>query len=966
MVKKPRPSQSSKFTATWLSPRLQVSSKIVENSAHFERISQQKQRWRPPRGSSGHAYKKGDSSCQKTHYSGILQQTFSGSKTHESLATSNRSKYVKPSFTCTDIQDGNSRIYQEIDLKRGVGHLDRPHRRLFPCSNTSTISKISKISDQKRGFSVSSSSFWCRDSSPRVHSHCQRGQTHSSSQEPQNPSISGRLASSVTIKRSMSQRFGKVSSIGPRTRLAYQFSKIGIDTHAKTGFSGLSFRPSEGSSVPNPEETRSAKRSDCFHQKVISLDSKKAHVAHRDFSFLGKNSATRKVTHETFPVVPKVALEVSPVVGHKDSSNRKFPEAPKVVGGYQKSHGRCSYPSSGTQHTGVYRCLTKRLGSSLKRDSVKWSLVKQGSSAPHQCIGAKSCSSSPKGLSGTLTRSNSAHLFRQQHSSSLSEQRRRHTFHRDVCSYLENSCIHKFQKNPDKGKTRTWIPKRHSRLSITKGQGHTDGVVTSPTDIQPNLQSLAHTNGRSFCNSSKLQTSNLCISCPRQKGLENRCIEYLLGRPRRLCLLSSSHPATSNSKNNNIPMQDDSTGSRVARDAMVLGSGGSFDQGTPTAPSLEDTSEAATFQQVPQQRGVPESTCVASGFQESNSGRFSSEVAERIKAPQRESSRKVYQSRWTIYGQWCTENKVDITSTAVPQVAEFLNYLFTVKNLKPATITGYRTAIADALGSQGEFISKSLELNRLIASFTRDRPKPNRSIPTWDLSLVLLGLTKPPFEPLSEAPLKWLTYKTVFLLALASGKRRSEIHAWTHSSVSSRRNWSEVTVSPSPAFLAKNQLASDGPDSIKPVVIPALTIMLDSSLVEDKSLCPVRALKVYLEKTKSMRKGKALLFVSLREGYSKDITRITISQWIKHTIQTCYQSSDTADQQVTQVRAHDVRAMAASLAFKGGISLEQVLSSCYWKSHNTFTNFYLKDICWENDDIFKLGPIVSAQHVVNN
>ena len=446
--------------------------------------------------------------------------------------------------------------------------------------------------------------------------------------------------------------------------------------------------------------------------------------------------------------------------------------------------------------------------------------------------------------------------------------------------------------------------------------------------------------------------------------MENRCIEYLLGRPRRLCLLSSSHPATSNSKNNNIPMQDDSTGSRVARDAMVLGSGRSFNQGTSTAPSLEDTTETATFQQVPQQCGVPESTCVASGFQESNSGRFSSEVAERIKAPQRESSRKVHQSRWTIYGQWCTQNKVDITSTTVPQVAEFLNYLFTVKNLKPATITGYRTAIADALGSQGEFISKSLELNGLIASFTRDRPKPNRSIPTWDLSLVLLSLTKPPFEPLSEATLKWLTYKTVFLLALASGKRRSEIHAWTHSSVSSRRNWSEVTVSP-PAFLAKNELASDGPDSIKPVVIPALTTMLDSSLVEDKSLCPVRALKVYLQKTKSMRKGKALLFVSLREGYSKDITRITISQWIKHTIQTCYQSSDMADQQVTQVRAHDVRAMAASLAFKGGISLEQVLSSCYWKSHNTFTNFYLKDICWEND-IFKLGPIVSAQHIVNN
>ena len=103
--------------------------------------------------------------------------------------------------------------------------------------------------------------------------------------------------------------------------------------------------------------------------------------------------------------------------------------------------------------------------------------------------------------------------------------------------------------------------------------------------------------------------------------------------------------------------------------------------------------------------------------------------------------------------------------------------------------------------------------------------------------------------------------------------------------------------------------------------------MLDSSLVEDKALCPVEALKVYLDETRSMRKCKALLFVSLREGYSKDITRITISQWIKQTIHTCYQSSDMTDQRVTQVRAHDVRPMAASYTFKGGVSLEQVLSS---------------------------------------
>ena len=789
MVKKPRPSQSSKFTTTWLSPRFQVSSKIVENSLILSEYHNKNKDGALQEAVQAMLTKKAIVPVKKFTTLGYYSRLFLVPKpmnrwrpvidlsmlnlhlhvptfkmeTAESIRKSIRKGEWVISIDLTDAYfhvpiHPQSQKYLRFQTKKGVFQFQAlPFGVATAPLEFTRIVKEVKLIAQARNL--------------RIHQYLDDWLLRS-------PSKDQCLKDSEKLVQ-LVQELGWLIN----------FQKSELIPTQKLDFLGYHFDLQRGLVFPTQKKLDRLNAQTVSIRKSLVLTPRKLMSLIGTLASLEKTVPLGRLHMRPFPpVVPKVTLEISPVTGQKDPSNREFSEAPKVVGGYQKSHGRCSYPSSGTQHTGVYRCLTKRLGSSLKRDSVKWSLVKQGSPAPHQCIGAKSCSSSPKGLSGTLTRSNSAHLFRQQHSSILSEQRRRHTFHRNVCSYLENSCIHKFQKNPDKGKTRTWIPKCHSRLSITKGQGHTDRVVTSPTDIQPNLQSLAHTNGRSICNSSKLQTSNLCISCPRQKGLENRCIEYLLGRPRRLCLLSSSHPATSNSKNNNIPMQDDSTRSRVARDAMVLGSGGSLDQGTSTAPSLEDITETTTFQQVPQQRGVPESTCVASGFQESNSGRFSSEVAERIKAPQRESSRKVYQSRWTIYGQWCTENKVDITSTAVPQVAEFLNYLFTVKNLKPATITGYRTAIADALGSQGEFISKSLELNRLIASFTRDRPKPNRSIPTWDLSLVLLRLTKPPFEPLSEAPLKWLTYKTVFLLALASGKRRSEIHAWTHSSISSRRN----------------------------------------------------------------------------------------------------------------------------------------------------------------------------------
>ena len=152
MGKKSSTSQSSKFTTTWLSSQLQNSTKIVKNSAHFEQISQQKQRWRPPRSDSGYACKKGDNSCQETLYSGTLQQTISGTQTHETVETSDRFKYVKQPFTCTDIQNGNGRIYQEVYSKGGVSHLDRPHRRLFSCSNSPTISKISEISNKKGVF----------------------------------------------------------------------------------------------------------------------------------------------------------------------------------------------------------------------------------------------------------------------------------------------------------------------------------------------------------------------------------------------------------------------------------------------------------------------------------------------------------------------------------------------------------------------------------------------------------------------------------------------------------------------------------------------------------------------------------------------------------------------------------------------------------------------------------------------
>ena len=133
-----------------------------------------------------------------------------------------------------------------------------------------------------------------------------------------------------------------------------------------------------------------------------------------------------------------------------------------------------------------------------------------------------------------------------------------------------------------------------------------------------------------------------------------------------------------------------------------------------------------------------------------------------------------YEAKWTIFTKWCLSNQVDFRAPPLKAIADFLLHLFQEKKLQPGTIDGYRSAIADKLGNSTINVSKDENLTRLLDSFHRDRPKGRRGIPSWNLLLVLHQVTKAPFEPLKEASLKHLTFKTVFLLALGSGKRRSD------------------------------------------------------------------------------------------------------------------------------------------------------------------------------------------------
>ena len=121
---------------------------------------------------------------------------------------------------------------------------------------------------------------------------------------------------------------------------------------------------------------------------------------------------------------------------------------------------------------------------------------------------------------------------------------------------------------------------------------------------------------------------------------------------------------------------------------------------------------------------------------------------------------------------------------------------------------------------------------------------------------MLDALCLPPFEPLAQVELKWVSTKTAFLLAIASAKHIGELHALSVSDSCLRWNsdGSGVTLWPNPAFLPKVLSSSN-------LNRPVRLAQFVASEGEDrfKLLCPVRALRAYVAATAGIRRiGPAL------------------------------------------------------------------------------------------------------------
>ncbi len=298
-------------------------------------------------------------------------------------------------------------------------------------------------------------------------------------------------------------------------------------------------------------------------------------------------------------------------------------------------------------------------------------------------------------------------------------------------------------------------------------------------------------------------------------------------------------------------------------------------------------------------------------------------------------------------------------------MGDFLTHLFHDKQMCVSTLAGYRSVLLNTLKDlTGADFTANSHLKKLLDNFKVERPRSLRSLPQWDLALVMRRLTRAPFEPLVSAPMQALSWKTAFLLALASAKRRSELRAFSYR-VLHPENWSSVTLRPLPAFVAKTEVHGRPETRLQEVTLQGLASFA-GDLTEDKKLCPVRAIKCYLSRSKEFRKGRQELFVPYKSGAIQSIAPATISSWIQKTIKLAYDDVTNEEAALGQARAHDLRAVAASWNLHCSIPLSEILKAAQWRCHTTFTSFYLQDMSLQEEDIWRLGPICTGQSITSS
>ncbi len=288
-----------------------------------------------------------------------------------------------------------------------------------------------------------------------------------------------------------------------------------------------------------------------------------------------------------------------------------------------------------------------------------------------------------------------------------------------------------------------------------------------------------------------------------------------------------------------------------------------------------------------------------------------------------------------LFATWCSSRREDPRRCMIGVVLSFLQERLE-RRLSPSTLKVYVAAITahhDAV--DGRSLGKHDLIVRFLKGARRMNPSRPPLVPSWELSIVLAGLQRGPFEPLDSVELKFLSLKTALLTALTSIKRVGGLQAFSVSEecLVFGPVYSHVVLRPRPGYLPKVPTTPFRDQVVNLQALPSEEA--DPALA---LLCPVRALRIYVDHTRCVRSSEQLFFCHRGQQKGKAVSKQRLAHWIVEAVALAYQSQ--GEPCPLGVRAHSTRSVASSNALAHGTSLADICRAAGWATPNTFARFY--------------------------
>ncbi len=299
------------------------------------------------------------------------------------------------------------------------------------------------------------------------------------------------------------------------------------------------------------------------------------------------------------------------------------------------------------------------------------------------------------------------------------------------------------------------------------------------------------------------------------------------------------------------------------------------------------------------------------------------------------STRQAYRLKWNLFVDWCSPRREDPRRCPIAVVLSFLQDGLE-RRLSPSTLKVYVAAIAahhDAV--DGKSLGKHDLVIRFLRGARRLNPPRPHLVPSWDLPSVLSALRGAPFEPLQSVELKFLSLKTVLLSALATVKRVGDLQAFSvdDSCLEFGPADSHVVLRPRPGYVPKVPTMP-----FRDQVVNLQALPREEADPAIALLCPVRALRIYVDRTQSFRTSDQLFVCFGGQQKGRAVSKQRLAHWIVEAIVLAYQARRLPCP--LGVRAHSTRGVASSWALARGASIADICKAAGWATPNTFARFY--------------------------